>query len=297
MGPARASAKILTEFMMGFSEGTSRVAEAQRTVNDARRALQQAETVHKQTLANMTERQRIDVLESRAQAMGSAGGGNGVGGLMAAANKNLGLFAGQTERCADAIRKLFQEAGIAIGVTKKAWDGLATGPRMASSFFGDDIGQRINRKEDLRSGDLVGFERTYGRWGPGVQTHVGMYAGGGMMFDHSSSRGVVRRPLDTFGGKFMYGVRPHALGQGAAVPMSQRLLPGADMPAFQPAPVRNVGGEGDIAQARERLKQAEKERTDLVAGGSNPPGWLNRRIKDLTEAIEAEKNNHGSVAA
>ena len=80
-----------------------------------------------------------------------------------------------------------------------------------------------------------------------------------MMFDHSSSRGVVRRPLDTFGGKFMYGVRPHALAQGAAVPMSQRLLPGADMPAFQPAPVRNVGGEGDIAQARERLKQAEKE--------------------------------------
>jgi hypothetical protein len=45
------------------------------------------------------------------------------------------------------------------------------------------------------------------------------------------------------------------------------------------------------------LGQAEKERTDLVAGGSNPPGWLNRRIKDLTEAIEAEKNTHGSVAA
>jgi cell wall-associated NlpC family hydrolase len=259
MGPARAAAKTLTEFMMGFSEGTSRVAEAQRTVNDARRALQQAETVHKQTLANMTERQRIDALESRAQVIGSAGGGNGVGGLMAAANKNLGLFAGQTERCADAIRKLFQEAGIAIGVTKKAWDGLATGPRMASSFFGDDIGQRINRKEDLRPGDLVGFERTYGRWGPGVQTHVGMYAGGGMMFDHSSSRGVVRRPLDTFGGKFMYGVRPHALGQGAAVPMSQRLLPGADMPAFQPAPVRDVKGEGDIAQARERYNQAKEE--------------------------------------
>jgi hypothetical protein len=45
------------------------------------------------------------------------------------------------------------------------------------------------------------------------------------------------------------------------------------------------------------LGQAEKERTDLVAGGSNPPGWLNRRIKDLTEAIEAEKDIQGSAAA
>lgn len=46
------------------------------------------------------------------------------------------------------------------------------------------------------------------------------------------------------------------------------------------------------------LEQAEKERTDLNAEGSNPPGWLNRRIKDLSEAIEAEKNSsQGSVAA
>jgi tape measure domain-containing protein len=138
----------------------------------------------------------------------------GVARLLQAASSKLGIFAGQTERCADAIRELFKVAGIAIGTTKKAWDGLGSGPRLASSFFGSDIGQRINNKRDLRPGDLVGFERTYGSWGPGVQTHVGMYAGNGMMFDHSSRGGLVRRPLDTFAGKFMYGVRPYALMQG-----------------------------------------------------------------------------------
>lgn len=46
------------------------------------------------------------------------------------------------------------------------------------------------------------------------------------------------------------------------------------------------------------LEQAEKERRELIAGDSNPPGWLNRRIKDLNEAIEAEKNtSQGSFAA
>ena len=129
-----------------------------------------------------------------------------------AANKNLGVFAGQTERCADTIRKLFQVAGVAIGTTSKAWDGLASGKSLASSFFGSDIGQRINKKEDLRPGDLVGFERTYGKWGKGVQTHVGMYAGEGMMYDHSSKQGLVKRPLETFSGKFMYGVRPYVYG-------------------------------------------------------------------------------------
>jgi cell wall-associated NlpC family hydrolase len=152
---------------------------------------------------------------------------NSVQRLLQAANKNLGLFAGSTERCADAIRVLFKETGIAIGVTKQAWDGLESGSRLASGFFGSDIGQRITRQEDLRPGDLVGFERTYGNWGPGVQTHVGMYAGEGMMYDHSSRKGLVRRPMSTFAGKFMYGVRPAALGgAGVATPGTEAPLSG-----------------------------------------------------------------------
>ncbi len=148
--------------------------------------------------------------------------------LIEVANRNLGLFAGQTERCADAIRELYKQAGIAIGTTGRAWDGLTTGLRMASSFFGSDMGQKITRQQDLQPGDLVGFERTYGKWGPGVQTHVGMYAGEGMMYDHSSRRGLVKRPLSTFQGKFMYGVRPNAITGG-------RSALGAPAPSSGPA--------------------------------------------------------------
>ena len=174
--------------------------------------------------------------------------------LVQVANKNLGLFAGSTERCADAIRVLFKEAGIAIGVTKKAWDGLDSGSRLASSFFGSDIGQRIARQEDLRAGDLVGFERTYGDWGPGVQTHVGMYAGEGMMYDHSSRKGLVKRPMSTFAGKFMYGVRPAGLDGAAgtaAAPLSG--------PAFS-VEKRAQNAEDDLGIARK-----EEEVAGIVA--------------------------------
>jgi hypothetical protein len=170
-------------------------------------------------------------------ASGTANAPGGVNRLLQAANNNLGLFAGQTERCADAIRELFKVAGVAIGSTKKAWDGLGSGPRLASSFFGSDMGQRINNKQDLRPGDLVGFERTYGNWGPGVQTHVGLYAGGGEMYDHSSRRGLVKRPMDTFAGKFMYGVRPGAIAPGNIQGQAATQISNIPGPKFSPVPI------------------------------------------------------------
>jgi hypothetical protein len=129
--------------------------------------------------------------------------------LLSTAQQNLGIYAGSRERCADTVREVFSKAGIPIGVTSKPWDGQAPGPRMADGFFGDDQGRRIDRREDLQPGDLVGFDQTYGNYGRGVQTHVGIYAGNGMMYDHSSRGGLVSRPLSTFGG-FMYGMRPKA---------------------------------------------------------------------------------------
>ena len=219
--------------------------------------------------------------------------------LIEVANKNLGLFAGQTERCADAIRELYKQAGIAIGTTGRAWDGLTTGLRMASSFFGSDIGQKITRQEDLQPGDLVGFERTYGRWGPGVQTHVGMYAGGGMMYDHSSRRGLVKRPLSTFQGKFMYGVRPKAIaGEGTAL--------GAPVPASGPVfsmAKREQGIEFNVeeAQAEQKVKTAiadfqlmnkvlEEARNALLAIGEAIGQALPTEQIKLDNQVLAERN-------
>ncbi|NDG76136.1 MAG: hypothetical protein EBX49_12630, partial [Synechococcaceae bacterium WB8_1B_136] len=238
----------------------------------------------------------------------SADGGpptSGVARLLQAASSQLGLFAGQTERCADAIRELFKVAGIAIGTTRRAWDGLASGRSLASSFFGSDIGQRISNKRDLRPGDLVGFERTYGSWGPGVQTHVGMYAGNGMMFDHSSRRGLVMRPLDTFAGKFMYGVRPYALMQGgegaannirptpaAARNLQAELRPATPLQPLNAAMLQVPGMEGINAATAGVLQASDAQR---LAANALPPSEvlakLGEQYGDITQELGQQQRS------
>jgi tape measure domain-containing protein len=235
----RRIAGLVAELRGAMLDVSDRRRSANLAVQDAQQRLQGAQQ-YESTVGAFTVPAR-DGGASTAATQGTS-----VSRLLAAANSNLGLFAGQTERCADAIRRLFEVAGVAIGTTKKAWDGLDSGARLASGFFGSDIGQRINRQADLRPGDLVGFERTYGNWGPGVQTHVGMYAGDGMMFDHSSRQGLTKRPLSTFEGKFMYGVRPNALSSGPA-----------GSPAVR-AEIGNIRAEGGVEEAQNALRQAEE---------------------------------------
>lgn len=232
-GASRAALEALNTYLFEREKGELDI-EAQKKelsleVVKVERALADYRLSQERRIAEIrraAEKYALDAAKARQQlaADGTAsvgGGGSSYTGpgsiqnkLLEAANSKLGLFAGSSERCADAMRELFEVAGVAIGTTKKAWDGLESGPSLASSFFGSDIGQKITKKEDLRPGDLVGFDRTYGNWKKGVQTHVGMYAGDNMMYDHSSKSGLVKRSLDTFQGKFLYGVRPNAYGTG-----------------------------------------------------------------------------------
>lgn len=217
---------------------------------------------------------------------GAAAGGATVGRLMEAANRNLGLFAGQTEKCADAIRVLFREAGVAIGTTRNAWDKLASGPSLASSFFGSDIGQRITNQQDLRPGDLVGFERTYGKWGPGVQTHVGMYAGDGMMFDHSSRQGLVKRPLSTFAGKFMYGVRPTALGTPSTTAGVGDLT--TTLPASQTGV---MAAQAEVERLQTRVRALERMRSEVAPQETRLAGITGQtlslqRLEEINKAFQ-----------
>ena len=231
LGPARAAAKVLTEFMMGFSEGTSRVAEAQRTVNDARRALQQAETVHKQTLANMTERQRIEALEGRAQVMGSAGGG------------------------ATGRQTLMGVPGVIEYLT-----GDKSSPGYRADHGGANYHEHIAFASRAIRDDVVKMLRQNGiQVGSLDRPGDRGYHGSGQALDVPASQVPVGQE-DALARRVRALVSAHLGGTtGAPLPMSQRLLPGADMPAFQPAPVRDVSGEGDIAQARERYNQAKEE--------------------------------------
>lgn len=126
---------------------------------------------------------------------------------------------GVAEQCANWVRSVLEQAGVKLGVTGNALDGLSTGPQLASSFFGADIGQIIKDKSQLKPGDIVAFSGTYGGYGKDTITHVGIYAGKQEIVDRSTSSAPVRRrSIDTFDGPnsgFYAGVRPYAYGSSA----------------------------------------------------------------------------------
>jgi hypothetical protein len=225
--------------------------------------------------------QRLAGTNALTQQISGGGSSGGAAAVLTAAERNLGLFAGVTEQCANAMRELFKQAKVPIGVTKNAWDGLGSGSALASSFFGSDIGKKITNIRDLKPGDLVGFDRTYGNWGPGVQTHVGVYAGGGMMYDHSSRRGLTKRPLDTFGGKFMYGVRPYAYG-GAA--------PAAAPAAAAAAPMARPAIPASVGQAQAQLGGIKLPGSADVSALMASMGQLDQKLLSAkTNALELAK--------
>lgn len=107
---------------------------------------------------------------------------------------------GQTERCADFVRHVLEEAGVTVGVAKGS-----AGPLMADSFHGEELGEIILNKNKLQPGDLVMFADTYngpGRApirGRGRITHVGIYIGNGQIVDRpTAAKPVQKRSVDTF---------------------------------------------------------------------------------------------------
>lgn len=79
-------------------------------------------------------------------------------------------------------------------------------PSYADSLAGDELGERINKISDLKLGDIVFFNNTYGNWPWGVITHVGIYAGEQQMIDRPTFAAPV--VLRKFGsGLFAGGLR------------------------------------------------------------------------------------------
>ncbi len=117
--------------------------------------------------------------------------------------------------CALFVRHCFKKNRIDLPDSKKPSDlmlmrpsdgGLA--PSFANSLAGDEIGSKVARKQDLKEGDIVFFSHTDPKYTPGIITHVGIYAGGGMIVDRGSGA-VHHRSIDTFH-RFFEGRRPKA---------------------------------------------------------------------------------------
>ena len=127
--------------------------------------------------------------------------------------KGVNYKPGQTERCADWVRRVLAEAGVNVGVARGS-----AGPLMADSFHGKDLGEIILDAGQIQAGDIVMFADTYnggGRSpirGRGRITHVGIYVGNGMMLDRpTAARPVQYRPVSSF--KFHSALRPAEYGK------------------------------------------------------------------------------------
>ena len=120
---------------------------------------------------------------------------------------------GQTERCADFVRHVLDQAGVAVGVAKGS-----AGPLMADSFWGDELGELIYREKDLRPGDIVMFKHTYNGPGRFGITHVGIFVGpDGMIIDRpTAAKPVQHRSMDVFK-DFAGALRPSAYATAADV--------------------------------------------------------------------------------
>lgn len=119
---------------------------------------------------------------------------------------------GKRAMCAFFVRHVFEDVGVNIGITGQPVDGHDPSRGTANSFFGEDVGDLVGRKE-LKPGDLVAFYNTYGDFPPDTITHVGIYVGEGKVIDRpTSSKPVQKRKIDSIG-KFATGVRPNAFQQ------------------------------------------------------------------------------------
>ncbi len=123
--------------------------------------------------------------------------------------------ASEAEQCANFVRRVAREAGIALPVAERPFDlgltrELPQGPAFANSFF-SVIGGRLLGFGDLKRGDLVAFRDTYeGDFPAGCITHVGIWMGEGTIVDRPTVDGPVRELVldDWWHERFVVGWRP-----------------------------------------------------------------------------------------
>lgn len=135
------------------------------------------------------------------------------------------------EQCMGFVRHVLEQAGhpVADDVTRAPVDGLFTGPMLASSLAGRDLGYPLVGPEDrdqLRPGAILFWRNTYGDWAVGTITHVGIYIGSGQ-FVHRPTKA---RPVEL--SSLSSGVWSNLLRCALLIPDEVK-----PKPATPPAPV------------------------------------------------------------
>jgi hypothetical protein len=122
--------------------------------------------------------------------------------------------AGEKAQCMNFTRHVLDSIHVPLAdaITKRPLDGHWTGPELASSLAGTDLGEEITDIYSLQTGDILFFDDTYYVEGfpPGTITHVAICERG-QQFVHrpTSARPVERATLTGYWvDKFRAAIRP-----------------------------------------------------------------------------------------
>ena len=183
-----------------------------------------------------------------------------------ALRRTIGFARGESNMCAHSVRQFLKNMGhpnwakVATKTGNLDPDGTRyIGPGMAASFAGTDLGPLIKNESNLKPGDILLYRDTVrGKWTPGAVTHVGVYAGDGMQYDHNSRNGFHARTLagvKTWG-KFAGGIRLKSM------PSQKK----------QEEPTKISNATSLNTRSNEVKTKSEEQNTELT--GSNSSGGL-----------------------
>lgn len=180
---------------------------------------------------------------------------------------------GQREQCMNFVRHILSEVKhpLANVVTKKPVDGHWTGPALASSLAGRDLGEMITKIEDLEAGDIVFWNDTYHvpGFGPGTITHVGI-ALSNRQFIHrnTNSRPINVQQFGYYGNKFRCALR-----------VKQEVEPDKEVESPREDPVETrtwANDKGQVIETREHLPPGKYR--IYSSGGDKSGAWVSKLV-------------------
>lgn len=192
---------------------------------------------------------------------------------------------GQKEQCMNFVRNVFQEAHhpYAAKVTSKPVDGHWTGPSLASSLAGRDLGEMVTKISALEAGDVLFWNDTYSTgFPPGTITHVGIALGP----DRFIHRNTVSRPVNIqpYEGMWRSNFR-------CALRVPQQIKPDAKVVAPLETAMAKLwfNANGATVQVRQEL---DPGRYSLFSTGScTDGGWLFKLVDDRAAKPAAQETS------
>lgn len=176
---------------------------------------------------------------------------------------------GVKAQCMNFVRHVLERAKhpYAAKVTSRPVDGHWTGPALASSLAGRDLGQMITRIEDLEPGDVVFWNDTYNTgFPPGTITHVGIALGPEKFIHRNTMSAPVN--IQPFAGfwrdRFRCALR---------VPQEVEPSPGVRAPDPEEHPTSRIwmNSNGATLEVREPIAPG---RYSMITAGGADGAWL-----------------------